>query len=61
MQAVPIDEGFIDYRAFLSALHGSGFRGSVAYEICSPVLGGGGIENLDRYAKGFLRFMDSLE
>ena len=61
VQAVPIDEGFIDYRAFLSALHGSGFRGSVAYEICSPVLGGGGIENLDRYAKDFLRFMDSLE
>ena len=61
VQAVPIDEGFIDYRAFLSALHDAGFRGSVAYEICSPVLGGGGIENLDRYAKGFLRFMDSLE
>ena len=60
-QAVPIDEGFIDFGAFLAALHDSGFRGSVAYEICSPVLGGGGIENLDRYAKGFLRFMDSLE
>ena len=59
-QAVPIDEGFIDFGAFLAALHDSGFRGSVAYEICSPVLGGGGIENLDRYAKGFLRFIDSL-
>ena len=61
VQAVPIEEGFIDFGAFLAALHGSGFRGSVAYEICSPVLGGGGIENLDRYAKGFLRFMDSLQ
>ncbi len=61
VQAVPIDEGFIDYGAFLAALDGSGFQGSVAYEICSPVLGGGGIENLDRYAKGFLRFMDSLQ
>lgn len=57
LQAVPIDQGFIDYRAFLSALQQAGFQGTVAYEICSPVLGGGSIENLDRYAVRFLEFM----
>lgn len=57
LQAVPIDEGFIDYRAFLSALQEAGFKGSVAYEICSPVLGRGSLENLDRYALRFLEFM----
>jgi len=57
VQAVPIDEGFIDYRKFLGALAAGGFRGSVAYEMCSPLLGGGSIENLDRYAARFLEFI----
>jgi len=56
VQAVPINEGFIDYRKFLGALRTGGFRGSVAYEMCSPLLGGGSMENLDRYAKRFLEF-----
>jgi hypothetical protein len=56
VQAVPIDEGFVDYRKFLGALRAGGFRGSVAYEMCSPLLGGGSLENLDRYATGFLEF-----
>src|SRR5437763_1179565 len=34
IQAVPIDEGFIDYRAFLAALEAGGFAGTVAYEMC---------------------------
>ena len=33
-----------------------GFRGSVAYEMCSPLMGGGSMENLDRYAARFLEF-----
>jgi sugar phosphate isomerase/epimerase len=57
VQAVPIDEGFIDYRKFLGALRAGGFRGSVAYEMCSPLLGGGSIENLDRYAVRFVQFI----
>jgi sugar phosphate isomerase/epimerase len=57
VQAVPIDEGFIDYRAFLSALEAGGYSGAVAYEMCSPLLGGGSIENLDRYARKFLEFV----
>ncbi len=60
-QAVPIDEGFIDYTAFLSALRAGGFSGTVAYEICSPVLGGGSEENLDSYARRFLKFMSAVE
>ncbi len=56
VQAVPIDEGFIDYGAFLSALKQHGFSGNVAYEMCSPLRGGGSVENLDRYARKFLDF-----
>ncbi len=59
VQAVPVDEGFIDYRAFLSALREGGFDGVVAYEMCSPLRGGGSMENLDAYARRFLDFMAS--
>lgn len=59
IQAVPIDEGFIDYTAFLSALESGGYNGSVAYEMCSPLRGGGTEENLDRYARKFLEFIRS--
>ncbi|PYT31643.1 MAG: sugar phosphate isomerase/epimerase [Acidobacteria bacterium] len=57
IQAVPIDEGFVDYRKFLGALRAGGFHGSIAYEMCSPLLGGGSMENLDRYATRFLEFV----
>jgi sugar phosphate isomerase/epimerase len=56
-QAVPIDEGFIDYHSFLNAMRDGGFRGSVAYEMCSPLAGGASLENLDRYARRFLEFL----
>lgn len=59
-QAVPMEEGFIDYRDFLSALRESGFHGSVAYEMCSPLLGGGSLDNLDKYARRFLEFLDGF-
>jgi len=60
VQAVPMDEGFIDYRDFLLSLHSAGFRGSVAYEMCSPIRGGGAIENLDCYARKFIAFITQL-
>ena len=60
VQAVPIEEGFIDYRAFLSVLDAGGFAGTVAYEMCSPLLGGGGADNLDSYARKFVSFMRAL-
>ena len=60
VQAVPIDEGFIDYTSFLGALEKGGYSGAVAYEMCSPLRGGGGLENLDRYALKFLEFMRAV-
>jgi hypothetical protein len=39
-------------------MRAGGFEGSVAYEMCSPLLGGGSLENLDRYARRFVEFMD---
>jgi sugar phosphate isomerase/epimerase len=57
MQAVPVDEGFIDYHRFLSALEAGGFAGSISYEMCSPLRDGGSLESLDRYALQFLESM----
>jgi sugar phosphate isomerase/epimerase len=57
MQAVPIDEGFIDYDGFLSVMRASGFSGTVAYEMCSPLRDGGSLETLDSYARRFLEFL----
>jgi sugar phosphate isomerase/epimerase len=54
--AVPMGEGFIDYRAFLAGLDAGGFRGTVAYEMCSPLRDGGAMAVLDRYARKFLEY-----
>jgi sugar phosphate isomerase/epimerase len=56
VQAVPMGEGFIDYSSFFAALRESGFSGSVAYEMCSPLLHGGDEATLDRYAARFLEW-----
>jgi sugar phosphate isomerase/epimerase len=61
VQAVPMGAGAIDYRGFLGALYQGGFRGSVAYEMCSPLLDGGSMQTLDNYARRFLEFMRSLQ
>jgi sugar phosphate isomerase/epimerase len=50
VRAVPLGEGFIDLEAFFAGLKEGGFDGYVAYEMCSPVRGGGGEANLDRTA-----------
>jgi sugar phosphate isomerase/epimerase len=60
LQAVPIEEGFIDYRQFLTDMQAAGFNGLVAYEMCSPLQGGGSLANLDRYARKFLEFFARL-
>lgn len=57
VQAVPMGDGFIDYRGFFDALRGGGYAGGVAYEMCSPLKGGGAEPNLDRYAGRFIEFM----
>lgn len=59
-QAVPMGEGFLDYRGFFASLQAGGFDGTVAYEMCSPLLGGGSEENLDHHARRFLAYLDKL-
>ena len=54
IRAVPMGEGFIDYRGFFAALRKIGYTGSVAYEMCSMLKGGGSEANLNRYATAFL-------
>jgi sugar phosphate isomerase/epimerase len=60
VRAVPMGEGFIDYRAFFRGLCEGGYQGYVAYEMCSPLRGGGGEENLDLCARAFLEFMETV-
>ncbi len=57
VRAVPIGEGEMENAAFLSGLRAGGFDGPVAYEICSPMRGGGGLENLDGCARAFVRWL----
>lgn len=48
---VPVGQGKVDYQTFFKALKGVGYDAYMAYEICSPIKGGGSEENLDRCAK----------
>lgn len=47
VRAVPLGDGFIDFEAFFAGLKEGGFEGYVAYEMCSPLRGGGNEANLD--------------
>ena len=57
VRAVPFGTGFIDYPAFFRGLRDGGFDGLATFEMCSPIRGGGAVENLDRYAKTYVRWM----
>jgi sugar phosphate isomerase/epimerase len=57
IRAVTMGEGFIDYRAFFGALRKIGYQGSIAYEMCSYLKGGGSEANLDRCARRFLEYL----
>jgi sugar phosphate isomerase/epimerase len=57
VRAVPFGTGFIDYASFFRGLRDGGFDGLATYEMCSPIRGGGTIENLDEYARTYLRWM----
>lgn len=61
IQAVPMGEGFIDYRGFLKTLCENGFDGCVAYEMCSPLRDGSSLEVLDRYARRFVEFLTQTD
>jgi sugar phosphate isomerase/epimerase len=57
VRAVPFGTGFIDYESFFRGLRDGGFNGLATYEMCSPVRGGGAIDNLDRYARTYVQWM----
>ncbi len=60
VRAVPLGEGFVDLDGFFAGLREGGFEGYVAYEMCSPVRGGGSPENLDTTAKASLEKIRKL-
>jgi sugar phosphate isomerase/epimerase len=59
VRAVPMGEGFVDYPAFFDGLLAGGYPqdGWAAYEMCSPLQGGGAEANLDRCARRFVDWM----
>jgi sugar phosphate isomerase/epimerase len=57
MRAVPMGEGFLDYKTFINTLKEIGYQGYITYEMCEVLKGGGSIENLDRSAKAFLEYV----
>jgi sugar phosphate isomerase/epimerase len=57
MRAVPIGEGFLDYKTFINTLKEIGYQGYIAYEMCEVLDGGGSVENLDKCAKKFLEYV----
>ncbi len=57
VRAVKFGEGFIEYEGFFRGLIEGGFNGIASYEMCSPVRGGGNVENLDAYASHYVKWM----
>jgi sugar phosphate isomerase/epimerase len=55
--AVPMGEGVLPYEPSLSTLQSNGFDGWVCYEMCSPIRGGGSLDNLKAYARSFIDYM----
>lgn len=56
VRAVPMGEGDLDSLTWLKGLADGGYDGPVAYEMCSPLRGGGAKENLDACARKFLEW-----
>lgn len=60
MRAVPIGEGFLDYKNFINTLKEIGYQGYIAYEMCEVLRGGGSVENLDKCARTFLEYINQF-
>lgn len=58
--AVPVGTGEVDYTEFFRALKKIGYDAYMAYEICSPIDGGGTEANLDRCARESLYNMRKI-
>jgi sugar phosphate isomerase/epimerase len=61
VRAVPMGEGFVDYKTFFNSLKEIGYQGYIAYEMCEVLQGGGDIENLDKTAKKFLEYVKNFQ
>ena len=61
MRAVPIGEGFLDYKSFINTLKEIGYQGYITYEMCEVLEGGGSVENLDRAATKFLEYVKQFK
>jgi sugar phosphate isomerase/epimerase len=61
MREVPMGEGFLDYKTFISTLKEIGYQGYIAYEICADLKGGGSVENLDKSTKAFLEYVKQFK
>ncbi|MBU0713784.1 MAG: sugar phosphate isomerase/epimerase [Verrucomicrobia bacterium] len=59
VKAVQMGKGELDYRTYFAVLKRLGYKGWVSYETCSPLRGGGSIDNLDAYARQFVTYMRS--
>ncbi|MEX0702878.1 MAG: sugar phosphate isomerase/epimerase [Planctomycetales bacterium] len=57
VRAVKFGAGCIDYDSFFRGLRDGGFAGIANYEMCSPVRGGGDVENLDEYARQYVEWV----
>jgi len=57
VRAVQFGTGFIDYPSFFKGLREGGFNGPAVYEMCSPLRGGGTLENLDSCATKYVEWM----
>jgi sugar phosphate isomerase/epimerase len=60
VRAVPLGDGFLDLDSFFAGLKEGGFTGYVAYEMCSPLRGGGSEANLDAAARKSLQAIQRL-
>jgi len=62
IRAVPLGgEGIIDYDNFIGALKEIGYQGYITYEMCEVLAGGGTIENLDKTARAFLKYVKKFD
>ena len=60
LRAVPLGRGFSRFAGLLRGLRAGGFTGYVAYEMCSPLRGGGSEANLDTAAVKSLEHIKRL-
>jgi sugar phosphate isomerase/epimerase len=60
VRAVPAGEGFLDLDGFFRGLREGGFKGYVAYEMCSPLRGDGSETDLDNAARNSLQEIQRL-